>query len=544
MKNGGNYNSRKSFLKQFFFLLFFGSLSNAFFACKNVTKKIFLKLTGTNHILGHQLWLKNFPKPKETQYYKYIIVGGGVSGLSAARSFIKKGIHDFVILELENSVGGNSNYSSNQYSKFPLAAHYLPLPNLRDQELIEFLKETKIILDFKDNQPIYDEEQICFAQNERLFIKNNWQSGLVPRDGNSKDSNNQIDQFLTKMDEFRKSKGSDNKYFFDIPLSFASRDHSLNYLDDMTMVEWLRNNDFNSKELISYINYCCRDDFGLGVNFISAWAGIYYFASRKKENLNYDDVVFTWPEGNGRLVDHLKNEIPKQNIITNHLVFDIKDNSQQIEVLVYNSKNKTSLLLKAEKVILTTPQYVNKYLVKEKVIFKDLFNYAPWFTATITLSKEFDNQNNPFAWDNVIFEGKGLGYVYNQHQNLEQLVSNKVITYYHSLESENPSKDRKTLYEKSAEFWKQIVINDLKIAHPDIENYIDEIVIHKIGHGMISPKPGFIKSVNLKKMNESINEKIYFAHTDLVGVSIFEEAFHQGINIVNKILNEKPTLDS
>lgn len=544
MKNGANYNTRKNFLKQSFFLLLFGALSNTFVACKKGAKKLFLKVTGTNHILGHQLWLKNFPNPSETYHYKYIIVGGGISGLSAARSFIKNGINDFVVIEMENSVGGNSNYSSNQYSKYPLAAHYLPLPNLRDQELLEFLKETKIIIDFKDNQPIYDEEQICFAQNERLFIKNNWQSGLVPRDGNSSDSNNQIDSFLIKMEEFRKSKGLDNKYFFDIPLSFASKDNSLNYLDDMTMINWLKINDFNSKELISYINYCCRDDFGLGVNYISAWAGIYYFASRKKENKDYDDVVFTWPEGNGRLVEHLKNKIQKKNIITHHLVFDVNDKKQEVEVSVYNSKNNTSLLLKAEKVILTTPQYVNKYLVKEKVIFKDIFNYAPWFTATITLSKEFDNQNNPFAWDNVIFEGNGLGYVYNQHQNLEQSVSNKVITYYHSLESDNSLKDRKMLYTKNAEYWKQFVVDDLKIAHPDIEHYIEEIVIHKIGHGMISPKPGFIKSVNLKKMNESINEKIYFAHTDLVGISIFEEAFHQGINVVNEILNEKSTLDS
>jgi hypothetical protein len=41
---------------------------------------------------------------------------------------------------------------------------------------------------------------------------------------------------------------------------------------------------------------------------------------------------------------------------------------------------------------------------------------------------------------------------------------------------------------------------------------------------------------------KDIDNKIFFAHTDLSGISIFEEAFHQGI-VLKKCYNET-TLDS
>jgi hypothetical protein len=99
------------------------------------------------------------------------------------------------------------------------------------------------------------------------------------------------------------------------------------------------------------------------------------------------------------------------------------------------------------------------------------------------------------------------------------------------------------LLNKPNAHWKKMIISDLEIAHPGIEKYIKSIEIHKIGHGMISPTPTFLKGNHLKEASKNIENKIYFAHSDLSGISIFEEAFHQGINVVNQILNES-TLDT
>ncbi len=542
MKNGENYNSRRSFIQKLATLSIVLVIPNVLISCKDKVIEIVLKLTGTNHILGHRLWLKNFPKPTKEIQIPYLIIGAGVTGLSAARQFMKKGIEDFLVLELENKLGGNSANGQNQYSKFPLAAHYLPLPNLRDKELLSFLEESKIIVNYKDNLPVFDEQQLCFDPNERLFIRNSWQTDLIPRYGNPKDVDNQIDLFLQKMAHFRAKKGHDGKYFFDIPLSFCSSDDTLNSLDVMTMKSWMIENNFNSEELFEYVDYCCRDDFGLGIEFVSAWAGIHYFAARKQENKKYDDTVLTWPEGNGRLVNHLKSYV-ENKVLTNHLAYEIQSVSNGVKVSVFNAKTNESINILAEKVIVTSPQYITKYLFPERKKLSQGFHYAPWFTASITLTDIPDDGSFPLSWDNVIYKSKGLGYVYNQHQNLEQIIDKKVITYYYSFSSNDLQKDRKELLKKPIDHWKKIVLNDLKIAHPEIKKNISAIEIHRIGHGMISPVPHFLKSNNLKEASKNIENKIFFAHSDLSGISIFEEAFHQGINVVNTIVNGT-TLDT
>ncbi|MFD2892469.1 FAD-dependent oxidoreductase [Flavobacterium chuncheonense] len=542
MKSGENYNSRRSFVKKITAFAIAAVVPNLLNSCRNKVLELGLKLTGTNHILGHRLWLKNFPKPTKEIKIPYLIIGAGISGLSAARQFKKSNIDEFLVLELENKLGGNSANGENRYSKFPLAAHYLPLPNIRDKELLSFLEESKIIVGYKNNLPVFDEAQLCFDPNERLFIRNSWQTDLIPRYGNLKEVDDQIDTFLKKMSEFREKKGGDGKYFFDIPMSFCSKDSTLDYLDSKTMKIWMLENKFDSEEVFEYVNYCCRDDFGLGVEFVSAWAGIHYFASRKHENINYGNTVLTWPEGNGRLVKHLKSYV-EGNVLSGHLVYEVKTDSEGVEVLVFDTKSNESITISAEKVIVATPQYITKYLIPNRKELVYSFQYAPWFTASLTLSEIPDNGSFPLSWDNVIYKGKGLGYVYNQHQNLEQIIEKKVITYYYSFSSNDISTKRSELLKRPVDYWKMLVLSDLEIAHPGIEKYILDIEIHRIGHGMISPVPNFIKGNVIKEVSKNIENKVFFAHSDLAGISIFEEAFHQGINIVNEIVNET-TLDS
>ena len=83
---------------------------------------------------------------------------------------------------------------------------------------------------------------------------------------------------------------------------------------------------------------------------------------------------------------------------------------------------------------------------------------------------------------------------------------------------------------------KKLVLADLKVAHPAIEDFIIDIQFHKLGHGMISPVPNFIFGAERALAKQNIDGKIFFAHSDLSGISIFEEAFHQGINAVKEML--------
>ncbi|ESU21715.1 putative twin-arginine translocation pathway signal protein [Flavobacterium cauense R2A-7] len=513
-------------------------------SCKEKVIALLIRLSGTNHILGHRLWVKNFPKPTRQIQIPYLIIGGGISGLSAARQFTKKGISEFLVLELENYLGGNSSNGENQYSKFPLGAHYLPLPNFHDKTLLQFLEEEKIILGYDAKGfPEFDEAQLTFSPQERLFYKNDWQEGLVPKYGNSHADENAFQVFFSKMDYFRETKGADGKYLFDIPLGHSSNDEQTLKLDNITMKQWLDENKLTAKPLIAYIDYCCRDDFGLGIDFVSAWAGIHYFAGRK-HNATSDgkENVLTWPEGNARLASHLK-KYSEGKTLKNHLAYEVKIEGNKTVVHAFDDMKKESVEIIADKVILATPQFINQYLLENRKHIAREFHYAPWLLATLTVSDLTDNYSYPLCWDNVIHGSKGLGYIYDQHQSVQQVQSKKVITYYFSFSSPDIRKTRRALYKQKKEYWKQMVFDDLKTAHPDIEGKTEEISIRLLGHGMISPVPGFLFGAAKNQAGKSIGNKIFFAHSDLAGISIFEEAFHQGINVVNTIL-DGTTLDS
>ena len=541
MKSGENYSySRRFFLKGIAASLLVIPFLQS---CQEKVITLLIRLSGTNHILGHRLRVKNFPKPSSQIHIPYLIVGGGISGLSAARQFSKKGINDFLLIELENHLGGNSSNGENKYSKFPLGAHYLPLPNKQDAALLQFLEEEQIIIGYDSKGfPKFDEEQLTFAPDERLFYKNNWQEGLVPKTGNSLEEDIQFKKFFLKMDAFRAGKGADGKYFFDIPLSLSSSEATIRAFDAITMQQWFEEEGFNSKPLFDYIDYCCRDDFGLGISYVSAWAGIHYFAARKQDSTQDNkDNVLTWPEGNARLAHHLQ-KYAENKTLKNHLVYGVKSIDGKVVATVFDAEKKLTTEIIADKVIMATPQFVNQYIIKNRTMLTHNFHYAPWLLATLVVSDLADNGSYPLCWDNVMYGAKGLGYIYDQHQSLQQVQPKKVITYYYSFSSSDVKKSRKDLYYKKSAHWKQLVFDDLKMAHPNIESVTEEINIHLLGHGMISPVPGFIFGTAKKEASQNIDGKIFFAHSDLSGISIFEEAFHQGINVVNQIVDGS-TLD-
>jgi glycine/D-amino acid oxidase-like deaminating enzyme len=119
------------------------------------------------------------PPHPATQRTRVLIAGGGVAGLAAARALRLRGINDFVMLELEDSAGGNSRGGMVGGVPCPLGAHYLPVPGDGAPDVQDLLEELSLRRRVAGRWE-YDERHLCHSPQERLFINGQWQEGLLP----------------------------------------------------------------------------------------------------------------------------------------------------------------------------------------------------------------------------------------------------------------------------------------------------------------------------------------------------------------------------
>ena len=457
-----------------------------------------------------------------------VIVGGGVAGLSAGWKLAREGFHDFEILELENEAGGNARSGENAVSAYPWGAHYVPLPSRESRFVRELFEELGVITGVDETgEPIYKDEYLCFDPQERLYIHGRWQDGLLPTLGSSQHDRDDFEQFKDIIDGYK------NRNAFTIPMELSARSEDLLRLDSISISDFLKDRGLVSPALHWYVNYACRDDYGCNYADVSAWAGIHYFASRDLD----DSALLTWPEGNGWIVKRLRERLA-DHIKTGSLVFRVSQES----VDVYDVHEKASTTIRAEHIIFACPTYLAKHLMEQAPVV-DEFEYAPWLVANLTLDS-FPQQRAgvPIAWDNVIYDSDSLGYVVATHQSLRTHQPQTVLTYYYPLTGSSPAQERMRLLNTEWQTWVDFILADLSKPHPEIRNLVRNIDIMRWGHAMVRPRPGFIWGKARKQMAQPFG-RVHFAHSDLSGFSIFEEAQYRGVMAAERVLgvNHKDT---
>ncbi|HWW22066.1 MAG TPA: hypothetical protein VNZ06_14800, partial [Steroidobacteraceae bacterium] len=110
---------------------------------------------------------------------------------------------------------------------------------------------------------------------------------------------------------------------------------------------------------------------------------------------------------------------------------------------------------------------------------------------------------------------------------LAQARRDTVITYYWPLSDQDPATSRTTALKRTLSQWQGFVSADLLRVHPELDGHIENIDVRVWGHAMIRPTPGFIWG-DARASATAHQPPIYFAHSDLSGISIFEEAYCRG----------------
>jgi protoporphyrinogen oxidase len=511
-------------------------------------RRIPCRMLGPSKALGHRL--RHSPSAKTAaagqingakMRAQVTIVGAGIAGLSAAWWLQKQGMTDFIVLELEKNAGGNSVSGQNQYSAYPWGAHYVPLANKESTYVRLLFEELGVIRSSRDaDKPNYNELYLCHDPQERLFKDGSFQEGLVPKRGLQPADKAEIARFFEQMVRYRQSIGRDGKPAFAIPLNLSSQDEEFLALDRLSMAAWLKSHQFQSRPLLWYVNYCCRDDYGSSTDNVSAWAAIHYFAGRRGLADNAEaNAVVTWPEGNGFIVSQLSEKLG-HHLRNNSLVASVRAataDGQMAETTIVDTITSERSLIASDFVIFAAPRFVAKHVIADERLAQlaaDLV-YAPWMVANITLSQVPEAPGESLSWDNVNYYSDSLGYVVATHQNIQTRPGKTVITYYYPLAAHKAIDARKQLYNATTENWSGIILADLEKMHPGITSKVESIDLWPWAHGMISPAVGYIWGEKRRQMKNNIGN-IYFAHSDMSGISNFEEAQYQGVQAAQEIL--------
>jgi glycine/D-amino acid oxidase-like deaminating enzyme len=463
--------------------------------------------------VGHLLRDKALrANPTETQRVPLVIVGSGMAGLSAAWRLNKRGFSDFVILELESQAGGNSRWGQNDISAYPWAAHYLPVPDKGNPLVHELCEELGLLKDGR-----WEERWLCHSPQERLFLHGRWQDSLEPTVGATRKDIEQYRQFEERVQEYRDSRR------FTIPMDqgLAEKDAGL---DRMTMSAWLQQQGLDSPYLNWYVDYCCRDDYGALAGETSAWAGIHYHASRAPE----DKGPLTWPEGNGWILKQLMARLGKY-VRTAEPAVRMEQAGTGWRVTTPRTKYE------AQVVIFAAPMFLAGYLMSPPPP-KWPLDYSPWLTANLSLDRWPKEKGSEPAWDNVIYDSPGLGYVVATHQNVARQQPRTVWTYYWAMAVDPPVLNRRLLLERQDwNWWCDAILADLERAHPDIRQCVTRVDIFRMGHAMARPAPGAIFDTE-RRRRAAQDGSLLYAHADLSGFSIFEESQYRGVQAAERAL--------
>ena len=502
------------------------------------------EIVGASDALGHRLrdgvWID--PPADAWERVGVVIVGGGIAGLSAAWRFLQAGFEDFVVLELEPAPGGTARSGSSPVIAYPWGAHYIPAPTKENRALVALLDEMGV-LEGRDerDEPVVAEQFLCRDPEERIFYKGRWYEGLYLYAGASGEDIVEFNAFNAEMGSWAGWRDARGRRAFAIPVAASSDDAEITALDRISMADWLGQRGWNSARLRWLVDYACRDDYGLTIEQTSAWAGIFYFASRIARPGSDAQPLITWPEGNGRMVAHLYDKA-RARVRLGLAAADIRPNGtggeSGVDVIAVSGDGPDVRAFHAAQVVFAAPHFLTRHLIRP---YRESvpphvaeFQYSAWMVANLFLRDRPRQHGFPLAWDNVLYESPSLGYVVATHQRgLDR--GPTVFTYYYPLSAMEPRTARARLLGMDWRDCADVALTDLSRAHAEIRTLVERLDVMRWGHAMISPQPGFIWG-GARRAAARPFRGIHFAHSDLSGIALFEEAFDRGISAAEGVL--------
>lgn len=529
----------------------------AFWRWQEIPTKV--RAPGRN--LGHLLRERtSLPPPRAEYRTDVVILGSGAAGLTAAWKLAREGYRRFLLVagpephgNLASGIAGGC--------RFPTGAHYLPLPSRESTHVREMLADLGIIeRGAQEERPWYDERYLVHAPESRVLIDGLWHDGLLPPEAFRAEDRAEQQRFFAQVEALTQARGSDGKRAFAIPLAAATTDPQWRALDASSFAAWLEREGYRSRSLLAYLDYACRDDYGRGAGEVSAYAGLHYFASRAGQAANAErGAVLTWPEGLdalgsrlvaaagllGSVVPNYVGEKEAEPALLDGLAVSLRETRSGVEALCLTERlgHLETYAVRADHAICAMPLFVAARVVENlpELGFDPTIHlpeYAPWMVSNFVLDRfPVELPGAPLAWDNIVHASTSLGYVVSTHQDIRVgMPPRTVLTAYHALAGMKPGDARWWLERARPEELLGLAATDLRTAYGwRLAACAERADITLRAHAMATPTPGYLSNRGLEALRMT-DGRILFAHGDLSGYSVFEEASWWGYEAARRVL--------
>ncbi|MEZ4448898.1 MAG: FAD-dependent oxidoreductase [Nannocystaceae bacterium] len=496
-----------------------------------------IELVGPDPARGHRLRDRGFASGSiaATEDVGVVIVGAGAAGMAAAWRLARAGFDDFVVLELEDGIGGTARSGAFSRSAYPMGAHYLPAPHPECAALEALLEDLGILLG-RDaaGRPDYLPSAQVSAPEERHFVDHRWFEGLYPGEGEGRE---EAEAWARWRDHLRAldRRGVDGRRLFRLPVARSSVE--LRDLDRVTMRGYLDGLGLTGWRLRWMIDYACRDDYGCTIDQTSAFAGLHYSLAR---GLDEHRPILTAPGGNGRLIDAIAGRVDlgaRLRVGVAALEVD-PDAGEVVTVRIADGERRR---LRARSILWAAPRFILPRVLPpgRDPLPSGALRYTPWLVASVEVDRRPRGLGAPLSWDNVPIDGPSLGYVVATHgEDAAETRPGAVLTYYEPLtaaDAEGLAAARRELLAADADALAARVRAGLEPMHPGIGPTIRRMAITRWGHAMIRPTPGLLFGEALALARAPIGV-VRPCATDTAGLPLFEEAFYAGLGAAEAAL--------
>lgn len=463
------------------------------------------------HLLHQSANIQHFSE--EHLQSDYLIVGGGLAGLSAA--YALRG-QDYQLCELSPNFGGTAGGNLYEGTAFCQGAHYdLYYPEYFGKEVAEMLEDLKIV-QFDEKRRVWD-----FRERQFMIRPENTENCQTP--------NGYRDAVLPDLPEthrlFALLKSYEGK--MRLPSRLIAPDN--HHLAQQSFARFLDDKGFENFELRQAINYQMLDDFGAPAEQVSALAGIYYYAARPYEEEDTSEI-FSPPQGNYYFVEKILAALEPKRLSSQQLVKRIhKTSEQEFEVEVLDLAAEKRKIWHCQNLIYAAPKYTLKYVMPEMASHFSHIRYAPWLVINL-LFKPQELPEDGF-WQNEII-GKTalpsdylLGFVDSSAQPQIQ-GKHRVLTVYYCFPPEKRpeliaiEKAPQAIVSASLEH----IANYFQVDFGALEKALQKVFLKPMGHAMPIPEANY-----LFREAENLPNGLAFAGVDYGRLPLLYEAIDSGL---------------